>query len=109
MKNNAGILIGGSYPLAKYTVDYLKAFDNCDVYMGWGKWGNVYKYIVESHDFINNKYKRKNMFSALTMDIFNYIHNPWTRVLKGETYIDCVTFYRIDKEEGIYKRKNIWC
>ena len=41
------------------------------------------------------------MFSALTMDIFNYIHNPWTRVL--ETYIDC----HIELMKGIYKKKNM--
>ena len=105
MKNNAGILIGGSYPLAKYTVDYLKAFDNCDAYMGWGKWGNVYKYIVESHDFINSKYKRKNMFSALTMDIFNYIHNPWTRVLKGKRILIVSPFIEsIKKKESIREK-----
>ncbi len=102
MKNNAGILIGGCYPLVKYTFDYLKAFDNCDMYMGWAKWGNVYKYIIQSHNFINRKYKKKEMFSSLTMDIFNYIHNPWTHTLKGKRILIISPFIEsIKKKESI--------
>ena len=49
MKNNAGIKITGSNGLSKYCMDYLKAFDNCEMFLGWAKWGNVYKYIIDSH------------------------------------------------------------
>ena len=66
MKNNAGILIGGAEALTKYTFNYLKAFDNSDIYLGWEKWGNVYKYIVDSHNFIDQKYKKKQKSSALS-------------------------------------------
>lgn len=99
MKNNAGVKIGGTYSLTKYTIDYLDAFKNCELYFGWEKWGNVYKYIIDSHDFINIKYKKKQMLSSLALDIFHYIHNPWTHALKGKRILIISPFIESIKEK----------
>jgi len=107
MKNNAGILIGGTYSLAKYSFDYLEAFSNCELYLGWAKWGNVYKYINDSHDFIQKRYKKQNMISSLSMDIFNYIHNPWTIALKGKRILIVSPFIESIKDK-IPIRKHIY-
>ena len=107
MKNNAGIMIGGTYSLTKYCFDYLKAFENCDMYLGWAKWGNVYQYIIDSHNFIEGKFKRKEMRSALVLDIFHYIHNPWTHCLKGKRILIISPFIDSMKEKEAI-RKNIY-
>ena len=107
MKNNAGILLSSPYALTKYTKEYLSAFENCDIYLGWGKWGNVYKYIVDSHNFIDKKFKNKTKISALSMDIFNYIHNPWTHCLKGKRILIVSPFVESIKEK-VSIRKEIY-
>ena len=84
MKNNAGIQIRGTYSLGKYSKDYLKAFENCEIYCCWDNFGNVYPGIHESHDFVTKKFKKKTFVNALILDIFHYIHNPWTHALKGK-------------------------
>ena len=105
MKNNAGILLAGAYPLVKYTYEYLKAFENSELFLGWGRWGNVYKYIVESHNFIENKFKNRQMISALSLDIFNYIHEPWTHVLKGKRILIVSPFVESIKEKISIREK----
>jgi len=92
MKNNAGIYVTGTYPLTKYCIDYLKAFQNCELFLGWEHWGNVYKYIIDSHNFIESKFSSKQQISALTMDIFHHIHNPWTWCLKGKKILIVSSF-----------------
>tara|TARA_Y100000591_G_C21840895_1_gene705568 strand:- start:1047 stop:2804 length:1758 start_codon:yes stop_codon:yes gene_type:complete len=107
MKNNAGILISNPYTLVKYMLDYMKAFYNCELFLGWERWGNVYKYIVDSHNFITNKYKFKNKMCAMVLDVFNYIHNPWTQVLKGKRILIVSSFIESIKEK-ISIRKEIY-
>jgi len=65
MKNNAGIKLTGLASIAKYSKLYLDAFHKCDAYFEWEKWGEVYKYIQNSHDFITNNFKDKNNFGHL--------------------------------------------
>jgi hypothetical protein len=87
MKNNAGINITNNTSIFRYSMMYLKAFENCEIYFGWEKNGNVYKYISKSQDFIENNYTLLNqkMIWAFSLDIFHYIyHNPWTYALAGK-------------------------
>tara|TARA_B100000795_G_C22699592_1_gene399069 strand:- start:81 stop:1031 length:951 start_codon:yes stop_codon:yes gene_type:complete len=84
MKNNAGIQIRSTYSLSKYSQDYFKAFKNCDLFLKWDDYGNVYPGIKNSHDYVTNKFKNKESINALVLDIFHYIHNPWTHALKGK-------------------------
>lgn len=105
MKNNAGIKITGSNGLSKYCMDYLKAFDNCEMFLGWAKWGNVYQYIIDSHNFMAKKYKQKDMVLALSMDIFHYIHNPWTHALKGKRLLIISPFIDSIREKEHIRKK----
>ncbi len=85
MKNNAGIKISSKSSIIKYSELYLKAFDKCDIFTGWDPWGNVYRGISESHNFITDKYYSKEIRWALVYDIFHYIYTiPWTHALKNK-------------------------
>lgn len=106
MKNNAGIKIGGTYSLARYSKDYLKAFENSELYFFWDIIGNVYPGIHESHDFITKKYKKK-LVNALVLDIFHYIDNPWTHTLKGKRILIVSAFIESIKEK-VPIRKEIY-
>lgn len=106
MKNNAGIKLGGTYSLAKYSKDYLKAFENSELYFFWDVLGNVYPGIKESHDYIMKKYKKKRV-NALVLDIFHYIHNPWTHTLKGKRILIVSPFIESIKEKE-HIRKEIY-
>ena len=54
--------------------------------MDWEPYGDVYKSITQSHDFITNSFAtNKTPVWARTMDIFEYIQsNPWTHYLHGK-------------------------
>ena len=84
MKNNAGIKLSSKNSIIKYARAYLEAFEMCDTYFEWEKWGNVYKYISDSHDFITENFKKQKRW-ACTFDIFhNIFNNPWTQAFKGK-------------------------
>ena len=53
MKNNAGIKLTSLASVVKYSKLYLDAFHKSDAYFEWEPWGEVYKYIVSSHNFIS--------------------------------------------------------
>ncbi len=85
MKNNAGIKLTSLASVVKYSKLYLSAFQKSDAYFEWEPWGNVYKYIVSSHNFINMNFGNRKQFWAFTLDIFHNIYNnPWTLALKGK-------------------------
>ena len=85
MKNNAGIKLSSTHSIVKYAHMYLEAFNLCDAYFEWEPWGDVYRYIVSSHNFINMNFNNKRQFWAFTLDIFhNIFNNPWTQALKGK-------------------------
>jgi hypothetical protein len=86
MKNNAGILISSSVSSKQYSDQYLKAFENCEIYGGWNKTGHVYQCGIQiAQDFIENSNQNKRMFWAFAFDIFHYIYSqPWTLALRGK-------------------------
>jgi len=98
MKNNAGVKIGGTYSLANYSKDYLKAFENSELFFFWDIIGNVYPGICDSHDFITKKYK-KTLVNALVLDVFHYIQNPWTHTLKGKRILIVSPFIESIKDK----------
>jgi len=84
MKNNAGIKLTSIKSILKYSELYLEAFNLCDAYFDWDKRGNYINHIAVSHEFITINFEKKK-FWALTLDVFNNIHNnPWTQALKGK-------------------------
>ena len=100
MKNNAGIKLTGLASIAKYSKLYLDAFHKCDAYFEWEKWGEVYKYIQNSHDFITNNFKDKKQFWAFTLDIFHNIYNnPWTQTLGGKRLLIISPFVKSFEEK----------
>lgn len=108
MKNNAGINITSVQSVIKYSQLYLAAFHKCDMYFEWEPWGDVYKYIANSHNFINMNFKQKQRFWAFTLDIFHNIYNdPWTIALKGKRILIISPFIK-SFQEKIPIRKEIY-
>ena len=100
MKNNAGIKLTSGDSIVKYAKLYLQAFEYCDVYFEWEPWGDVYKYIQSSHNFININFAHKQQFWAFTLDIFHNIYNnPWTKALKGKRLLIVSPFVKSIKEK----------
>ena len=93
LKNNAGIYMRNVKEIIEYSQKYVKAFDNCEIYTGWEKNGNVYPHIAESHDFITEKYHKKRITWAFALDVYHYIYNtPWTHALRGKRVLIISTF-----------------
>ena len=108
MKNNAGINIKDINGIIRYSQLYLEAFKKCEMYFEWEPWGIVYKYIVNSHNFINSNFKQKKRFWAVTLDIFHNIYNnPWTLALKGKRILIISPFIK-SFEEKLEIRKEIY-
>ena len=108
MKNNAGIKLSNINSIVKYSQLYLQAFNKCDIYFEWDPWGDVYKYIKGSHDFININFKNKERLWAFTLDIFHNIYNnPWTQSLKGKRLL-IVSPFKKSFEEKLPVLKEIY-
>ena len=108
MKNNAGIKLSDINSIIKYSQLYLEAFNKCDIYFEWDPWGDVYKYIKGSHDFININFKNKKRLWAFTLDIFHNIYNnPWTQSLKGKRLL-IVSPFKKSFEEKLPVLKEIY-
>lgn len=101
MKKNAGILFNTTESLIEYSKRYIDAFSKCDTYFDWEKWGDVYKYISNSHDFItNNICVNKQPIWAFSLDIFNSIkYTPWTTSLKGKRILIVSPFIKSMKSK----------
>jgi hypothetical protein len=86
MKNNAGIRLTDMTSIVEYSRKYMRAFENCEVYSGWEPQGEVYKWIIPSHDYIRQRFSSKKVIWAFAHDIFHYIYspNPWTHALRGK-------------------------
>jgi hypothetical protein len=106
MKNNAGIKITSMDSLNDYSNKYLDAFKKCEMYAVWENWGDVYKYISDSHDYITSTFKKEKIW-AFSFDIYHYLHNPWTHALRGKRlliispFIDSIKL-KIDNRKEIY-------
>ena len=107
MKNNAGIKISNLKSLINYSLKYLEAFNQCDLYFDWEPWGNVARSIIDSMNFIHGNFE-KNRSWAFTLDIFNYIQGiPWTISLKNKRILVISSFSesiseKIETREKIY-------
>tara|TARA_A100001011_G_scaffold396838_1_gene496023 strand:- start:646 stop:2475 length:1830 start_codon:yes stop_codon:yes gene_type:complete len=100
MKNNAGIKLTNNDSIVKYARLYLQAFEYCDAYFEWEPWGDVYRYIHSSHNFINMNFGHKQQFWAFTLDIFHNIYNnPWTKALKGKRILIISPFIKSMQEK----------
>ena len=85
MKKNAGINLTSMHSIKKYSEMYLDCFNNCEMYSNWVPYDNVYKYISNSQNFIDNVYSSRQKIYAFTYDIFQFIKiTPWTHSLKGK-------------------------
>jgi len=94
MKRNAGIKISNLNSVAKYSLLYLKAFENCDIFGGWEAWGHYIDHIQQSHDFMMSVFSKKETFWAYAFDIFHYIYSrPFTQALRGKRIliVSCFT------------------
>jgi hypothetical protein len=85
MKRNAGIRLSNLDSIIKYSNQYLRAFENCEMYGGWESWGHYMPHIAHSHQFIKNNFSSKQIFWVFAMDIYHYIYSrPFTTALKGK-------------------------
>jgi hypothetical protein len=103
MKRNAGIYITNNESLHQYKQWYLSAFEKSDAYAIWESWGNVYKYIANSHTMITTTYN-KPVILATAFDIFHYIYlRPWTHALAGKRILIISSFIEsIQKQPQVY-------
>jgi len=100
MKNNAGIKLSSMTSIINYALVYISAFEKCDAYFEWEVWGDVYKYISNSHNFITMNFPKKKQFWAFTLDIFHNIYNePWTRALRGKRLLIISPFVKSMQEK----------
>lgn len=110
MKNNAGVQITSKESCKNYADAYFKAFENCEVYSGWDKnrGDNVYGGIVESQDYIQNKYPSKiKVWAESCLDIFNYINyeKVWPQGLEGKRILVISSFIEsIREKEAIFNK-----
>ncbi len=105
MKNNAGIKISNFDSAIKYSKCYLKSFENSDMYAVWPPWSAVYKPIKQSHDYITSKYKvgeHQGKIWANVFEIYHYLYNPWTWVLRGKRLLIISPF-----EESMKKKLDV--
>jgi hypothetical protein len=109
MKNNAGILLTSQESVERYSSAYLKAFENCQLYTGWEKSGDVYKGISSSQDFVQFRVAPDGIMCwAFALDVFHYIYTlPWTFALKAKRILVVSAFAetirgQINKREKIY-------
>jgi hypothetical protein len=86
MKNNAGIHLSSMNSILSYSDQYLKAFENCEIFAGWECWGSYLPHIADSYEIITNQiYPSKPIIWSFAMDIFHYIYRePWTWALRGK-------------------------
>jgi hypothetical protein len=92
MKQNAGIQFESKDSVDLYQIWYTSAFEKCELFASWEPWGNVYKYISNSHDKIVTTYQKPTI-SALAFDIFHYIHStPWTHALANKRILIISSF-----------------
>lgn len=103
MKRNAGIQFTSMESIQHYKQWYLSAFEKCTLYAAWEPWGDVYKFISESHNEIEVAYK-KPMIWAFAFDIFHYIHvRPWTHALANKRILIISSFIdSIQKQPPAY-------
>lgn len=100
MKNNAGIKLSSMMSIINYSLMYISAFEKCDAYFEWEVWGNVYRYISSSHNFITMNFPKKKQFWAFTLDVFHNIYNePWTRALRGKRLLIVSPFVKSMQEK----------
>jgi len=107
MKNNAGIQITDSQTLMKYSYQYLQAFDYSELFFSWAKWGNVNQgYVAESINYVEKRFgKDRKVLDALVLDVFHYIHKPWTHALKGKKILIISPFVDSFKEKEKIREK----
>jgi hypothetical protein len=98
---NTGIKITSVDSYLKFCNMYLKAFENCELFLGWDIQGEYSR----SHDIIKNKYNKKIIWANM-LDIFHYIYKtPWTISLKGKRILIISPF---DITEKIPIREKIY-
>ena len=105
MKNNAGVQFTSEHSLKTYATNYIKAFNKSELYTNWHPIGQVYRWISESSQFMEERFKNKKTIWALTYDIYHNIYgNIWTHSLKGKRILIISAFsesYKKKYDEGI--------
>jgi hypothetical protein len=106
MKYNAGILIPDMNSIIAYSHLYLEAFHKSDLYLDWEPWGDVYKYIQASHDFVTINFSQQKRVWAFALDIFHNIYStPWTHALKGKRLLIISPFIKSFKKQIKHREK----
>ena len=102
MKNNAGVKISGKASLDKWCAEYLKAFENCHAYGGWGKKNEdlVYRGIESAHNRIEEICEGKPRIWSHCLDVFDQIQKrPWTEALEGKRILIVSAFAESMREK----------
>jgi hypothetical protein len=72
--------------IMQYSKHYINAFNLCDMFSVFEPYGNEYKQIGKSHDFVSEKFKTKEKIWKRVFDLFNYVNikTPWSHALSGK-------------------------
>jgi hypothetical protein len=93
MKNNAGIHITTKQSAIEYSNRYFESFNNAKMYCDWEAYGEFYKTVSESHDWVLKNYKNSVKCWSCALDVFESIHhNPWTHALRGKRILIISSF-----------------
>lgn len=102
MKNNAGVQISNAQSCKKWCKEYLKAFENCSMYGGWGKNNEdlVYRGIESAHLEIEYICEGKPRFWSHCLDVFDQIERrAWTLGLAGKRILIVSAFAKSMREK----------
>lgn len=110
LKNNSGIWFRKDKSRKKYAQQSIAAFQKCEIFGGWERWGTMYQFVKESQQLVRS-FGQKRSISSLVFDIFHYIHheNPWTHALRGKRILIISSFAdtmktQVGIRESIYGR-----
>ena len=108
MKNNAGVKISTPLSCRKWAKEYMKAFENCHMYGGWGKKNEdlVYRGIEPAHNEIEYLCEGKPRFWSHCLDVFDQIEKqPWTMGLENKRILIVSSFAKSMKKKVPYLDK----
>jgi hypothetical protein len=99
MKHHTGIKLTSVESVMTYSSMYTESFFNCDMYLDWESYGDVYKNYEVSIKYMRTKLNKQILWASI-MDIYHYIFsNPWTHALRGKRVLIISSFEKSIQEK----------
>jgi len=99
MKNDTGIKLTTVESILTYSTKYMVSFLNCDLYLDWEPYGDVYRSHEVSIKYMKSKLNKPILWASI-MDIYHYIFSrPWTQALRGKRVLIVSSFEKSIQEK----------